>query len=84
MTCARETRYRPTRGPGRLCTWREASRILAGFNDDQATDGPSAGPASLVGLKLAEEHGWPAPEPGPMGNHGAGNHGASDHAKESS
>jgi NADH-quinone oxidoreductase subunit E len=54
---------RPTRGPRRLCTWREASRILAGFNDDQATDGPSAGPASLVGLKLAEEHGWRAPEP---------------------
>jgi NADH-quinone oxidoreductase subunit E len=54
---------RPTRGPARLCTWREASRILAGFNDDQATDGPSAGPASLVGLKLAEEHGWRAPEP---------------------
>src|SRR5919108_3625908 len=53
----------PTRGPGRLCTWREASRILAGFNDDQATDGPSAGPASLVGLKLAREHGWTAPEP---------------------
>ena len=53
----------PTRGPGRLCTWREASRILAGFNDDQATDGPSAGPASLVGLKLAKEHGWRAPEP---------------------
>ena len=54
---------RPTRGPGRLCTWREASRILAGFNDDQATDGPSAGPASLVGLELAKERGWHAPEP---------------------
>ena len=54
---------RPTRGPRRLCTWREASRILAGFNDDQATDGPAAGQASLVGLKLAEEHGWRAPEP---------------------
>src|SRR5215467_7039147 len=53
----------PTRGPGRLCTWREASRILAGFNDDQAADGPSAGPASLVGLKLAKERGWTAPEP---------------------
>jgi NADH-quinone oxidoreductase subunit E len=53
----------PTRGPGRLCTWREASRILAGFNDDQATDGPAAGPASLVGLKLARERGWTAPEP---------------------
>ena len=54
---------RPTRGPGRLCTWREASRILAGFNDDQATDGPAAGPASLVGLKIAKERGWTAPEP---------------------
>jgi len=53
----------PTRGPSRLCTWREASRILAGFNDGQATEGPSAGPASLVGLKLAQERGWTAPEP---------------------
>ena len=67
----------PTRGPGRLVTWREAARILAGFNDDQATDGPAAGPADLVGLKVAKEHGWTAPEPGPPGDHGA-----SDQAKE--
>ena len=53
----------PTRGPGRLCTWKEASRILAGFSDGQASDGPSAGPASLVGLKLAKERGWKAPQP---------------------
>jgi NADH-quinone oxidoreductase subunit E len=53
----------PTRGPGRLVTWREASRILAGFNDDQATDGPAAGPASLVGLTIAADRGWTAPEP---------------------
>src|SRR2546430_1426384 len=33
----------PTRGPARLATWREASRILAGFGDGQATDGPQAG-----------------------------------------
>ena len=68
----------PTRGPGRLVTWREAARILAGFNDDQATQGPAAGPADLVGLKIAKEQGWTAPEPG-----SASNHGASDHAKES-
>ena len=73
----------PTRGPERLVTWREAARILAGFNDDQATQGPAAGPANLVGLKIAKEHGWTAPEPGSAGNHGAGNHGAGDHAKES-
>ena len=66
----------PTRGPRRLCTWREASRILAGFNDDQATDGPAAGPADLVGLKIAKEHGWTAPEPGRAGDK------AGDHAKE--
>ena len=53
----------PTGGPARLATWREASRILAGFGDGQATDGPQAGPASLVGLELAKEHGWTAPAP---------------------
>lgn len=51
----------PTRGPGRLCTWKQANRILAGFGDGQAADGPSAGPASLVGLKLAKDRGWKAP-----------------------
>jgi NADH-quinone oxidoreductase subunit E len=56
-------KVRPTRGPGRLCTWKEASRILAGFGDGQAADGPSAGPASLVGLELAKANGWTAPEP---------------------
>jgi NADH-quinone oxidoreductase subunit E len=53
----------PTRGPGRLCTWRQASRILAGFADGQAAEGPAAGPASLVGLRIARERGWTAPEP---------------------
>jgi NADH-quinone oxidoreductase subunit E len=51
----------PTRGPDRLCTWKQASRILAGFGDGQAAEGPSAGHASLVGLKLAKERGWQAP-----------------------
>lgn len=49
-----------TRGP-RLCTWREAERVLAGFPDDLADEGPAAGPASLVGLKIAREKGWTAP-----------------------
>jgi NADH-quinone oxidoreductase subunit E len=51
----------PTRGPSRLCTWKQANRILAGFGDGQAAEGPSAGHASLVGLKLAKERGWRAP-----------------------
>jgi NADH-quinone oxidoreductase subunit E len=53
----------PARGPQRLCTWKQASRILAGFGDGQAADGPSAGPASLLGLKIANENNWKAPEP---------------------
>ena len=48
-----------TRGP-RLCTWREAERVLAGFPDDRADEGPAAGPASLAGLKIAREMGWTA------------------------
>jgi NADH-quinone oxidoreductase subunit E len=55
----------PTRGPGRLCNWKQANRILAGFGDGQAADGPPAGHASLVGLKLAKERGWKAPAAGP-------------------
>jgi|SRR5580698_8845336 NADH-quinone oxidoreductase subunit E len=58
---------RPTRGPSRLCTWREAGRILAGFNDDQATDGPPAGTASLAGLAIAKSRGWKAPPAGGFG-----------------
>ena len=53
---------RPTRGPDRLCTWREVSRVLAGFDDGLATQGPTAGEASLAGLKLARERGWKAPQ----------------------
>jgi NADH-quinone oxidoreductase subunit E len=52
-----------TRGP-RLCTWREAERVLAGFPDDLADEGPAAGPASLVGLEIARDNDWKAPSGG--------------------
>jgi NADH-quinone oxidoreductase subunit E len=52
-----------TRGP-RICTWREAERVLAGFSDDLADEGPAAGPASLVGLEIARENDWKAPSTG--------------------
>ncbi|WGL52948.1 NADH-quinone oxidoreductase subunit NuoE [Nocardioides sp. BP30] len=39
-----------TRGP-RICTWRQAERVLAGFDDGLADEGPAAGPASLAGLQ---------------------------------
>jgi NADH-quinone oxidoreductase subunit E len=48
----------PTRGAPRLCTWKQASRILAGFPDEQATGGHTAGDPSLAGLRKAREQGW--------------------------
>ncbi len=51
---------RSTRGP-KLVTWREAERVLAGFPDGLADEGPSSGPASQVGLKIARENNWTAP-----------------------
>jgi NADH-quinone oxidoreductase subunit E len=53
----------PPRGPQRLCTWREAARILAGFPDGRAGEGPQAGAATLAGLRIAKERGWTAPPP---------------------
>jgi NADH-quinone oxidoreductase subunit E len=60
----------PTRGPSRLCTWREASRVLAGFPDGHAHEGPQAAAQTLRGLELAKEKGWSAPEPGTGGASG--------------
>ena len=56
-----------TRG-ARVCSWREAERVLAGFPDGRADEGPSAGPASLLGLKIAAERGWSAPPPPERGS----------------
>jgi NADH-quinone oxidoreductase subunit E len=52
-----------TRG-ARITSWREAERVLAGFPDDRADEGPAAGPATLAGLRLARERNWRAPDPG--------------------
>jgi NADH-quinone oxidoreductase subunit E len=49
---------KPTRGAPRLCTWKQASKILAGFPDGQAADGHTAGHATLAGLRIAKEQGW--------------------------
>jgi NADH-quinone oxidoreductase subunit E len=53
----------PTRGADSVCTWKQASRVLAGFNDGRAGEGTQAGYASLRGLQLAKDSGWAAPEP---------------------
>jgi NADH-quinone oxidoreductase subunit E len=55
-------RVKATRGAG-IHSWREAERVLAGFSDGRASEGPAAGPESLVGLRMARERGWTAPRP---------------------
>jgi NADH-quinone oxidoreductase subunit E len=51
----------PTRGPKSLPTFKETSRVLAGFNDGRGQEGIAAGPASLVGLEIARRRGDKAP-----------------------
>jgi NADH-quinone oxidoreductase subunit E len=48
----------PSRGAERLVNWREAGLILAGFPDDQATTGHTAGGPTLAGLRIAKDNGW--------------------------
>ena len=45
----------PTRGPNKLPTFKENSRVLAGLDDGLAKEGVQAGAATLLGLKLAKE-----------------------------
>jgi NADH-quinone oxidoreductase subunit E len=52
---------KPSRGPAKVCTFKQVSRVLAGFDDGLADEGVGAGPASLEGLKIARERGWNAP-----------------------
>ena len=54
----------PTRGTT-LCTFRETSRILAGFPDPRpgANDAATASDATLAGLRAARETGSTAPDP---------------------
>src|SRR3954467_8492610 len=51
----------PTRGPSSLGTFKQMSRVLAGFPDGRAGEGLQAGPATLVGLQLAQQRGETAP-----------------------
>ncbi|MDO5627197.1 MAG: NADH-quinone oxidoreductase subunit NuoE [Mobilicoccus sp.] len=53
---------RPSRGPDTVVTFKEVSRVLAGFPDGRVNEGPAGGDASLVGVRLAEERGWDAPK----------------------
>src|SRR6266702_1681489 len=63
VECNAACDFAPSRGAPRLCPFREASRILAGFPDGQAGQGSQAGAATLAGLRVARQHGWAAPIP---------------------
>jgi NADH-quinone oxidoreductase subunit E len=61
----------PTRGAPRLCTWKQAARILAGFPDGQAAGGHTAGDPTLAGLRIAkDQQGW-RPEYGDQADAGS-------------
>lgn len=51
----------PTRGADKVHTFKEISRVLAGFEDGHVDEGPGAGETTLLGLKIARERGWTAP-----------------------
>ena len=51
----------PSRGSTVLPTFKETEHVLAGFLDGHEHEGPSAGEASTLGLRIAEERGWSAP-----------------------
>ncbi|MBO3083496.1 NADH-quinone oxidoreductase subunit NuoE [Cellulomonas fengjieae] len=52
----------PTRGAASVCSFKEMSRVLAGFDDGRADEGVGAGVPTLRGLQLARAEGWTAPE----------------------
>lgn len=58
----------PTRGASRVCSFKQVSRVLAGFHDGLADEGVGAGEASLRGVRLAKEQGWTAPSSTPVGD----------------
>lgn len=51
----------PSRGANDVASFKQVSRVLAGFDDGRADEGVAAGAPSLVGLEIAKEHGWKAP-----------------------
>ncbi|WP_062380733.1 NADH-quinone oxidoreductase subunit NuoE [Demequina pelophila] len=43
----------PTRGPAKVCTFKEVSRVLAGFEDGRADEDQGPGAPTLAGLEAA-------------------------------
>jgi NADH-quinone oxidoreductase subunit E len=48
----------PSRGPAKVCTFKEVSRVLAGFEDGRGDEDQGIGEPTLAGLKVAKDQGW--------------------------
>ena len=59
--CAPARTSRPPAARNRVCTFKQVSRVLAGFHDGLADEGVGAGPGSLVGLRIAQRAGLDRP-----------------------
>lgn len=57
---------KPSRGPDKVRDFKHVSRVLAGFNDGLAHEGPGAGEPTLRGTLLAKENNWTAPAGAPV------------------
>ena len=52
----------PTRGAASVCSFKQMSRVLAGFSDGRADEDAGTGEPTLAGLRIARERGWTAPD----------------------
>jgi len=52
----------PTRGANSVASFKEVSRVLAGFDDGRGGEGVGAGTPSQRGTVLAQQMGWTAPD----------------------
>lgn len=64
----------PTRGAAKVCTFKQVSRVLAGFSDGRADEGIGAGGPSLEGLRVAHARDWVAPSGARQPYTGGGEH----------
>lgn len=83
---------RPTRGANSVCSFKQMSRVLAGFSDGRADEGVGAGPASLEGLRVVKgdsdkSEGGVSPDPSAAGADAPlqrGRHSSADFGKDPS
>ncbi len=48
----------PTRGAAKVCSFKEISRVLAGFDDGRVHEGQTVGAPTVAGLNVAKDQGW--------------------------